>query len=76
MFFIGDCQFSFYLIIFWKNMTSCQYIVCYRREEGTKYVDQLINCTEIDLDYSVCNLLTNNNTSERSFHSTKDPGRR
>lgn len=48
---------------------------CYRREEGTKYVDQLINCTEIDLDYSVCNLLTNNNTSERSFHSTKDPGR-
>lgn len=30
---------------------------------------------KIDLDYSECNLSTNNNTLERSFHSTEDPGR-
>ena len=45
--------------------------MCYRRDEGTKYVDQLINCEK--LIWIIASAI--NNTLERSFHTTKDPGR-
>ena len=48
---------------------------CYRLEEGTKYVDQLINCEKLIWIIASAFYLTNKNTLEKCFHSTKDPGR-
>ena len=73
-FLLGTVSFRFALLSFgriWRHV-SILLLPAWGRDKIRQPVDKL---WKVDLDYSECNLLTNNNTLERSFHSTEDPGR-
>ena len=73
-FLLGTVSFRFALLTFgriWLHVYTLL-LPAWGRDEIRRQVDKL---WKIDLDYFECNLLTNYNTLERSFDSTKYPGR-